>query len=262
MNNIFKPERFGRLFMKFTAEQYKSYLLSLGVLMGILILGGTFMVYMMNVHMEPTIQMIFLSWVVFFSGTVFTSMIFTPLGEPKKAISALTLPATHFEKFLVAWMYSFVIFLAVVITCFYLVVLFLLNIRHFPGPQEEVFNLFHNINGFNGSVFFVVISLYALFHSVAFYGAICFKKLHFVKTALIFFVGIAVLIIVNNIYTGWLIHRDIIQAVPFTFLGFLEKGQPVFLNSISFVWVGQLVFIILALMLWTAAYFRLKEKQV
>ena len=261
MYNIFKLQRFGKLFMKFTAERYKSHLMSLGVLVGILLLGGIFMVYMMNVRLEISLQLLFLAWVVFFSGSVFTSMIFTELGDPKKAIGALSLPATHFEKFLVAWIYSFAIFLIVVVTCFYFVVMFLLSIRHFPDSQEGVFNLFHNINGWNGSIFFVLLTLYGLFHSVSFYGAVYFKKLHFIKTALIFFLGVAILIIGNNIYMHQLIHREIIQVVPFTSVGFLEKGEPVLLNAINFVWIGQLVFILLAFMLWAAAYFRLKEKQ-
>jgi len=261
MYNVFKLQRFGKLFMKFTAERYKNYLMSLGVLIGILLLGGVFMVFMMNVRLEISLQLLFLAWVVFLAGSVFTSMIFADLGDPKKSISALSLPATHFEKFLVAWIYSFVIFLIVVISCFYLVILFLLSIRHFPDSQDGAFNLFHNINGWNGSIFIVLVTLYGVFHSVSFYGAIAFKKLHFVKTALLFFLGFAITITVNNIYMHQLIHREIIQVVPFTSVSFLEKGATISLNAISFVSFGQLVFIMLAFILWTAAYFRLKEKQ-
>jgi hypothetical protein len=262
MYNIFKPQRFGKLFMKFTAEQYKSYLMSLGVLIGILLLGGIFLVYMLNARMEIGLQLLLLAWVIFFAGTVFTSMIFTQLGDPKKAISALTLPATHFEKFLVAWIYSFVILLVVVIPCFYLVMLFLLNIRHFPGPQEEIFNLFQPINGSGGNILLFLLVLYGLFHSIALYGAIYFKKLHFIKTALVFFLTIAILLIGNSIYMHQLIHRDIEQTIPFAAVRFRENGQSLIVNPVGFVWLGQLVYFILALFFWTAAYFRLKEKQV
>jgi hypothetical protein len=262
MYNTFKPQRFGKLFMKFTAEQYKSYLMSLGVLIGILLLGGVFLVYMLNARMEIGLQLLLLAWVIFFTGTVFTSMIFTQLGDPKKAISALTLPATHFEKFLVAWIYSFVILLVIVIPCFYLVMLFLLNIRHFPGPQEEIFSLFQPATGVGGSIFFLLLVLYGLFHSIAFYGAIYFKKMHFIKTALVFFLTIAILIIGNSIYMHQLINRDIQQVVPFTAVRFLENGQSLVVNSAGFFWVGQMVYIVLALIFWAAAYFRLKEKQV
>jgi hypothetical protein len=58
-----------------------------------------------------------------------------------------------------------------------------------------------------------------------------------------------------------MIHRDIIQVVPFTSVGFMEKGKYFAVNPEDFVWTGQLVYIIVAFILWTAAYFRLKEKQ-
>jgi hypothetical protein len=140
--------------------------------------------------------------------------------------------------------------------------LFLLNIRHFPGPQEEIFSLFQPATGVGGSIFFLLLVLYGLFHSIAFYGAIYFKKMHFIKTALVFFLTIAILIIGNSIYMHQLINRDIQQVVPFTAVRFLENGQSLVVNSAGFFWVGQMVYIVLALIFWAAAYFRLKEKQV
>jgi hypothetical protein len=262
MNNIFKPKRFGMLFIKFTTEQYKGYLMSLLVLMGVLTIGGCFMVYLMNVRMEISLQLLLLLWVILFAGTIFTSTIFTQLSNSKKAIVSLTLPATHFEKYLVAWLYSFIIFMVVVIIGFYLVMLFLLNIRHFPGPQEEIFNLFYNVNGLGTSVFFVLLTLYGLLHSIAFYGALYFQKMNFVKTALLFFLIIGVLIIGNNLVMRQMIHRDIIQVMPFATVGFIENGATYSINTSGFIWVGQVVFVVLAFIFWIAAYFRLKEKQV
>lgn len=262
MNNTFKLKRFGMLFMKFTTEHYKGYLMSLMVLMGVLILGGTFMVFLMDVRMEVNLQLLLLIWVILFGGTVFTSTIFADISNNEKAIVSLTLPATHFEKYLVAWLYSFVVFLVLVIAAFYLVMLFLLNIRHFPGEQQEVFQLFQNVNGLGTSVFFVVLTLYSLLHAVAFCGAIYFKKMHFVKTALLFFLTIGILIIGNNILMRQLLNRDIIQVMPFANLGFMEKGIMYSVNVSNFVWIGAVVFIGMAFIFWIAAYFRLKETQV
>lgn len=261
MNNIFKPARFGMLFVKFTAEHYKSYLMSLIVLMGVLMLGGSFMVYLINVRMEISLQLLLLLWVIMFAGTVFTSTIFADINS-KKAIASLTLPVTHFEKYMVAWLYSFVIFLVLVISAFYLVMLFLLNIKHFPGEQQEVFSLFYNVNGLSTSVLFVLLTIYGVLHSIAFFGAIYFKKMHFVKTALLFFMIIGVLIIGNNLVMRQMLNRDIIQVMPFSNVGFMEKGTMYSVNVSGFVWTGQVVFVGMALFFWVAAYFRLKEKQV
>jgi hypothetical protein len=262
MNEIFNLKRFGRLFYKHTTEHYKSYLMLITVLTCVLLLGGSFMVFLLDVHMELSLQLVLLGWVILFTGTIFTSTIFADLGDNKKALGTLTLPATHFEKYLVAWLYSFVIFLVVSISCFYLVMLFLLHAKHFSGPQLEIFNLFYHLPGFGGNVAFIILILYSLFHSIVFLGAIYFKKLHFVKTALLFFIVIAILITFNNIAMAYMIRREIIQVVPFTSVGFIEKGKYFAVNTENFGWTGQLVYIVMAFILWTAAYFRLKEKQV
>jgi len=262
MNEIFNLKRFGRLFYKHTTEHYKSYLMSVIMFTGVLLLGGSFMVFMINVRMELSVQLVLLGWIVLFTGAIFTSAIFADLGNDKKALGMLTLPATHFEKYLVAWLYSFVVFLVVSIGCFYLVMLFLLHARHFSGPPLEIFSLGYNVVGFNGNVIYIILVLYSLFHSIAFFGAICFKKLHFVKTALLFFTLVAISVACNNIVMQYMIKRDVIQVVPFTSVGFMEKGKYFAVNAEGFVWIGQLVYVVMAFILWAAAYFRLKEKQV
>jgi magnesium-transporting ATPase (P-type) len=262
MNEIFNLQRFGRLFYKHTAEHYKSYLMSVIVLACVLLLGGSLLVFLLEVRMELSLQLVLLGWVVLFTGTIFTSTIFADLGNDKKALGLLTLPSSHFEKFLVAWLYSFAVFLVVSIGCFYVIMLFLLHAKHFTGPPTEIFSLFYNVLGFNSNVLLVILILYALFHSIAFFGAIYFKKLHFVKTALAFFIILAILIIFNNIAMAHMLHREIIQVVPFTSVGFMEKGKYFAVNAQNFVWTGQVVYIVMAIILWTAAYFRLKEKQV
>ena len=80
--------------------------MSVTVLTCILLLGGSFMVFMLDVRMEQSLQLLLLGWVILFIGTIFTSTIFADLGDDKKAPGTLTLPATHFEKYLVAWLYS------------------------------------------------------------------------------------------------------------------------------------------------------------
>ncbi|MGZ3778849.1 MAG: hypothetical protein ACXVAZ_14400, partial [Mucilaginibacter sp.] len=111
MNDIFDPTRFSRLFIKHTVEHYKNYLMSLGVLIGVLSLGIGFFTYINNDEpMSMPIQTGAFAIVLLLAGTMFTSTIFADMGDKKKSISALSLPASHFEKYLVAWIYSFVLF--------------------------------------------------------------------------------------------------------------------------------------------------------
>jgi hypothetical protein len=256
MNNIFNLSRFGKLFIKHTVEHYKSYLMSLTVLIGVMILGGSFLVYMIEVPIDKGFQSAIFVMILLLAGTIFTSTIFVNIGDKKKAIASLTLPASHFEKYLVAWLYSYVLFIIIYTICFYLVALFAVNIKHFPGHPIEMINVFEK-------PLIEMFLLYAFLHSVAFLGAIFFEKLHFIKTVFLFFIFLAILISFNRVLLGILLAREVEVTVPFGNLRFTEN------NHITDIYITQqqysylLIFITaLALIFWVAAYYRLKEKQV
>jgi len=256
MNNIFNLTRFCRLFVKHTVEHYKSYLMSLAVLIGVMILGGSFLVYMIEAPIDRGFQTAIFSMILFLAGTIFTSTVFAGYGDKKKAISLLTLPASHFEKYLVAWLYSFLIFSIVYSVCFYLVVLLAINVKHFPGHPSEIINILRwPVCG--------MFVLYAFLHSVAFLGAIFFEKLHFIKTAFLFFISLMLLIIANKILLGTLIGEKMDTPVPFGYVRLRLNGQAAEIGLTSFQdnWL-ILIISVLALIFWVAAYYRLKEKQV
>ncbi|WP_449438391.1 hypothetical protein [Pedobacter steynii] len=182
MNETFNFTRFLNLFKKHTAEQYKTYLMSAGVLIGVLILILGFISYSTRGHMGPTIQAAMFINFLFFSGTIFTSLIFTDLGDRKKSIPALSLPASHFEKYLVAWIYSFVIFQLVFLACFYTIDY--LVVAAWNASAEEKMEL---INVFSPDrKVWASFLIFAVLHSICFLGAVFFEKLHFIKTVFVF----------------------------------------------------------------------------
>ncbi|HEY5327845.1 MAG TPA: hypothetical protein VIJ27_12650 [Mucilaginibacter sp.] len=258
MNNTFNINRFTRLFIKHSAEHYKSYLMALTVLIGVMLLGGSFITYLIpGRFMDTRAQSELFMSVLLLAGTIFTSTLFADMGDNKKAVASLILPASHFEKYLVAWLYSVVIFIIVFTGSFYLILLLLANLKHFPGPTPQLFNVFDDQKG--GPVFL----LFALFQSIVFYGAICFKKLHFIKTAFAFFIAIAISILCNKIILGLLLGRSVLPTMPFGMLKFMENNQE---KAIS---LGRhqgdyatCLIAILVVIFWVAAYYRLKEKQV
>ncbi|MDB5024176.1 MAG: hypothetical protein JWP78_1931 [Mucilaginibacter sp.] len=256
MNNTFHLTRFGRLFIKHTVEHYKSYLMSLTVLIGVMVLGGSFMVYMINVPIDKGFQTAIFMMILCLGGTIFTSTVFTDIGDKKKAVSSLTLPASHFEKFLVGWIYSFLIFIVVYTATFYLIVLFAVNLKHFSGQPAEIINVFDN------PICWAYL-LYAFLHAIAFHGAIFFEKLHFLKTSFAFFIYLAILTLINKVLLDALLGRDVNTGLPFGNIRFVENNKVWDLN-ITDAWDSFiLIFLaVLALIFWVAAYYRLKEKQV
>ena len=257
MNKTFNAKRFGRLFFKHTTEHYKSYLMSLFVLIGVMLLGGSFLVYMVEFHLDKSVQSLLFLMILLLAGTIFTSTIFSDLGDKKKAIAWLMLPASHFEKFLVAWIYSFGIFLVLYTVSFYGVALFVLNIKHFQGHPPQVFNVF-------GNHFLQIYLVYAFLHGVAFCGAIYFEKMHFIKTAFVFFISLAILIFINKILLSAITGTAVEAAPPFGNLRFLENGHLTDVNIARLQQGNYMIFlaVVLAFIFWVAAYYRLKEKKV
>lgn len=257
MNKIFNPVRFGKLFVKHTTEHYKSYLMALGVLIGVMVLGGSFLVYMIDAPLNNSTQSVLFLMILLLAGTIYTSTVFADLGDKKKAIAYLTLPASHFEKYLVAWLYSFLIFLLIYTISFYIVALLLLNVKHIPGQADGVINLLQKTH-------LEMALVYAFLHSIAFLGAVYFNKLHFIKTAFVFFVFLGLLILFNKIVLGGMIGRKVDAVPPFGELRFPDSGHMV---EITLPYTRQnpfLFYLIVALtpLIWIAAYYRLKEKQV
>jgi hypothetical protein len=257
MNKIFNPARFGKLFVKHTSEHYKGYLMALAVLIGVMVLGGSFLVYITDAQLDQGTQSALFVVILLIAGTIYTSTIFADLGEKKKSIAYLTLPATHFEKYLVAWLYSFLVFLVIYAISFCLVVLFLLNIKPVSGQSEGVINLWQK-------QYLQMALIYAFLHAIAFWGAICFNKLHFIKTGFIFFIFFGLLILFNKIILTGMIGRNVDVTPPFGSLRFSDAGRQV---EITLPYVRDnpmLTFLVLGLtiVIWIAAYYRLKEKQV
>jgi hypothetical protein len=256
MYKTFSLNRFGRLFKKHTKEHYRNYLMSVAVLVGVMMLGGGFLVYMADVQLDKSLQTFFFFSIMLLAGTIFTSNVFADLGERKKAIAWLVLPASHFEKYLVAWIYSFLLFIIVYSLIFYLALFTALNIQHVHTHRMVILNIFEK----------QILQMYLVFaflHAIAFFGAIYFEKLHFIKTGFAFFIILAVLILLNKGLLGVFFGRPVDVSLPFSNVRFAESGQMVDIkierqNAPYILYL----FIILTFIFWVAAYFRLKEKQV
>jgi vacuolar-type H+-ATPase subunit I/STV1 len=256
MSNVFKSSRFGKLFIKHTAEHYKSYLMSLTVLIGVMVLGGGFMLYMINAPIDRGFQTAVFIMILMLAGTIFTSTVFADIADKKQAIASLTLPASHFEKFLVGWIYSFLFFCIVYTVSFYVVILVLVHLKHFPGQPPEMLNVFEY-------PVCQMYLLYAFLHGIAFYGAIFFEKLNFIKTAFAFFISVAIIILMNKIVLEALLGREVMASPPFGNVRFTDGNKVGEINETS-IWQPTMLFLVtvLAIIFWVAAYYRLKEKQV
>jgi hypothetical protein len=258
MNEFFSFRRFLRLFVKHSSEHYRAYLMSVGVLAGVLVLCGAFLIFITPEALDPGFQTAAYVVLLFISGGIFTSTVFTEYGEKNKAVPALTLPATAFEKFLVGWLYSYPIFLVVYTCIFYLALLGLSSLRQMPaGRHFIVFSIVQP----DIPVFWV---MFTVIHSLALFGAIFFRKLQFIKTGFTFFISLAVVVLCNSLFLKVITGVDVEKmAIPFGFLNFYIGNKYYSIGTGNEVSVLILVLLMaVAASTWVAAYYRLKEKQV
>jgi hypothetical protein len=258
MNEVFSFRRFLRLFAKHTAEHYRAYLMSVAVLAGVLLLGGAFVFYMIPHPPEVSFQIVAFVFLLVIAGTIFTSTVFSDLGERNKAIPALTLPATALEKYLVAWMYSYPIFLVAYTMVFYLVLYGLSIGRHWDaGLHFYIMDVRHQGMG-------SVILVFSVMQAFAFYGSIFFKKLHFIKTGFAFFAGLGVMVLCNTILLEIMTGLRVLKlSIPFGNLNFYIKDRNYQIGpSDTNPLLLPVLMALATVMIWVAAYFRFREKQV
>lgn len=256
MSRYFSPQRFIRLLIKHTAEHYRTYIMATGVLAGVMLFGGGFLFFLMPEPPDTGFQNACYVMLMLLSGTIFTSTIFSDFGEKNKAAATITLPATTFEKFMVGWLYSYLIFILAYTAIFFIALYGLSSFRTW-GDKPFI------ISGLGAEIALTAFVLYSFLHAIALFGAIAFKKLHFIKTAFLFFLTYAILMSFNYLFlhqiTGAkLVHIDI----PFGGLSFMENNKYYLLQFPTSETTILLVGTTVSLLLWVSAYFKLKEQQV
>lgn len=257
MNNFFSIRRFGMLFIKHTAEHIRTYLMSISVLAGSILLGGSFVFFLIPGPPDAGFQTACFVMLMLIAGTLFTSTVFSDYGIKSKAIPAITLPATSFEKFMVGWLYSFPIFIVVYTGVFFLLLSVFGQLSHWPHTHFQYMTL-------SQPGMYMMLVIYSVLHSVSIFGAIFFNKLHFIKTGFTFFISYGLLLVCNTLLLKIITGLDVVKlAMPFGFLNF-NIGDKYY----SIATKGPTNWLVLALllsasaMIWVAAYFGLKEKQV
>jgi hypothetical protein len=193
------------------------------------------------------------------AGAVFTSFTFAGLGSKRKAIPILTLPASHFEKLLVGWLYSFVFYQLLIIPAFYLVVLSIHKLGEMSPIKhnDELMNLFGE-----ELILYIVLYFYAALHALCFWGSAFFNKHHYIKTALLLFTVIGLFSWLNTEFLQLFIGDAVQQGTPFGDMNIEENGMYTKVHLKDGPPYRYLASYAIAILMWTSTFFRLKEKEV
>lgn len=261
MNNTFDIKRFGMLFKKHTVEHSKTYGLSIAVLFGVIFLVLLFFSMMNRWHLSDQEQIIVLVFSMSGFGSIFGSMVFADLGDRSKVIPALMLPSSHFEKFLVGLLYSYFIFLIIFVSAFCLADFIVVNLGN-----KELENRMINVFETTGRRPAITFLFFTTFHAFVFWGSVFFKKLHLVKTAIVFFLSLGVITLLNGLVLNMFFGATRFSAgAPFSGIFVFDVNNPMggwnVQASDDFDTYGLTVFVIVVLLFWTTTYFKLKEKE-
>ncbi|MDB5158562.1 MAG: hypothetical protein JWR50_3269 [Mucilaginibacter sp.] len=258
MNNIFNIQRFLQYLKKHTIEHGKIYLLSIGVMWGILLLAFIFNSLWNTPHYTPVSTQ---TEIFFFcgvgGGSVFTSLIFTSFGDKKQAIPTLLLPVSNFEKYLVAWLYSYLVFQIIFVCSFYFIDWSFMGMF---APKYKPYNELFNIT--KGTDWQMLFTVYAVLHAFTFWGAIYFNKLHFIKTAVVFFIYFMVFNVISKVFISSITNGVVRQDVLRSRAVIMQQGDWDITPNNNLINLGFYAIAVVVLLLWVSAFFRLKEKQV
>lgn len=195
---------------------------------------------------------------VFFGGRAYTEM-----NSPAKSIEQLMIPASVFEKFIIP----------LLITSFGWLLFTTISFQVFVLITDALWSgLFHLKLGFynvfemlSSPIYTQALKFYFFTHSVFFLGATAFKKYAIAKTALATFIiqnGVNLLgLIFILILFGNLIDFGI--AVDATFRrpeihNWIENGGLMQMTH----WVYWITALVLPIIFYVAAYFKVKEREV
>ena len=256
MNNTFDFNRFSLLLKKELWLGNKKPLIVAGAVFGFLILLALLQIHVMDGYEGMNWNMFPL--VIFFGGFIFTSIIFTEFNEKTGTHHYLSLPASTFEKFLSKWLITAIIFPIIAALLFWIYskigdTIFLNHVEETNYTPWKITDWW--------SIFFL--KLYFVLQSIYLIGAIAFQKYTFFKTSLtvwlvciisaVIFVVLFRIVFNEFFETLFQPRTDIMWTTSDQVSHFMENTfQPILINACWFL---------VAPIMWTVGFFKLKEKE-
>jgi hypothetical protein len=258
MNQLFSPRRFWLLLRLHYAENGRNYLISSGVLVGLMLLLMTPILFS-KVHSQllSILHILALFTCVLLGGSLMSSMAFLPYSSPSKGIPALMVPASRLEKFLVAWL--FYILLAV----FFLLLFWTLHVRFIEIANQRLPPNGPEYHPIPKDPATFLTYLFFLIQAGVFLGSIYFPKYAYVKSAAaLMATGLFAFVFNYLLANHFLSYPNFLVTYPFTSWDFVHLKRYVVEFPET---TGRLIWVFLVLLLvslWGVAFVRLKEKEL
>jgi len=258
MNPQFNITRFGLFLKYYWAENSRSYLISLGLILGIMLF--LMLPIARSTHSNEMLYLLhILGWFggVLLGGSLYTSTAFNAYALPERGISTIMLPASRLEKFAVILLAH--LFFAVLI---YLVGYWL----HDGLVAWANQNIPDDLRGYSVAPYEALLMLgfsYAILQGAVFLGSLYFTKNSLIKTLGVL-LGVVVVTFVFNLYLAYHFtgYPQNLMAFPFSPWNLLDGQRymisyPPPISDLVKVFLGLVVVALVGI-----TYVRLKEKEI
>ncbi|HWV64984.1 hypothetical protein [Chitinophaga sp.] len=268
-NNVFNAHRMQLYLQKHFTDHYRFYGMGMLTIFGLMTGIGVLMVTVGRDPFHELSNMVPFYYIgLFFGGTLFTSRAFNELGSKEKGVDFLMLPASQFEKFITLFLISSLgFFIAYHISC-YLSFMIVEKVQKaatglpiakdylfLDHPKEKVYIYYG---------YFILQAAFLL-------GATYFHKYSFIKTVLSIFVFAFALWLINCVIVTLIFgfgNEFWKRSVPFLLVSKLEGGPVAWHTTLYLIpkWLQDTylftIKFVIAPVLWTIAYFRLKDQEI
>ncbi len=248
MNNTktFSFKRIALLMKKSLYERKSNLIRGFAVLFG---LFAIIYIISQRAHAFPTLVL----KVLFFSGLYIMGILVAGLAFPnlrtkEKTISYLSLPASHFEKFLAEFLLTTICFVVAYVALFYLFNILVVWGSQLYDINAELLNIDNLLKNSDKKISEIIFTFF-IFQIIFFIGAITFKKAPPMKTAFFLFIAGAALSVYLGVLAKILIGSNVI-------------GPNNFFEDYTWAKIGKYGFYYaLTPILWIVAFLKIKEKE-
>lgn len=260
MGKTFSFDRLRLLIYKHAVENWKLYIISFIVM--------SIPIYFSNSTMDRQKNVPFFSAYIFFmivTGGVYTGMFFTKWTDKAKGSTYILLPALAFEKIALVFFCTVLIFVPLYTSVFYLESLLLTQI-YYPGGEM----LFMEQAGEHSNLYTFVseaIVSYLFFQSLFLLLHIWLKNRQTVRVLIYLAFSYLVVIMCNGLYIqrfsgnrgAFVIEKSVLFPVTVSYSGF---GDYTLFTSTLIAGISIPVIVIITILIYMAAYYKLKEKEI
>jgi len=246
-NNFFCFKRASLLLKRTLYLSKKSYIIWMCIYLGMILLINLLSIN--NNNFDSTGLLISSVIFMFMYGMNFTTGMNKAIHKPSRAFSYLTLPVSNFERLLVTWLVSSLIFAVLNALLIYFSIV--LSAYLYYLRTDVTVNYVDILDVLKLSLYYMV------FQTAYLFGSIFFKKAQFLKTSLSLIVLFTLIIISMILLYKYTIHDF--------WHGEISSGQHFDLaypGIFRMQFISIITYYITPILLLIATYFRIKEKEI